>query len=207
MDMKNKRTKMGILVAILVLAIGFAAVTTTLYINGTINIAPDTEGLENGVVFASAKLSSSVYDPASFASIGEIKNFPNEGANTITFSTGTMKSIGETVTLTYTIKNTSSYNAKMGKMTCKLYDVADPTDETTETSDGYLEVEAQNVLENKILGTNKVTGEDTVTVKMIKSFAGDTLGNNSKDYTVRCKITVQGTNEDPTAGFGTAITS
>ena len=51
---KNKTAKTGIIVAILLLAVGFAAITTTLVINGTAKIVPDSENFEKNVIFTEA---------------------------------------------------------------------------------------------------------------------------------------------------------
>lgn len=191
----RKNTKMGILVAILVLAIGFATVTTTLYINGIIRVAPDTEGFEKGVVFESATISSNTYSQTDFAGVANLTN----NDKTIEFSTGTLKTIGEKVTLTYTIANNSTYNAKINALTCKLYDgtVTDITDETAVTTDAYLTVVPKNEMQNQILGPSAVSGNSTVEVTMVKSFAG-TETSNTKDYKVRCTISAETTETAPT---------
>ena len=54
---KNKTAKTGIIVAILLLAVGFAAITTTLVINGTAKIVPDSENFEKNVIFTDATAS------------------------------------------------------------------------------------------------------------------------------------------------------
>ena len=46
--MKNKKYLLG---GLLLLGIGFAAVSTTLYINGTVNIKADTQNFEENVIF------------------------------------------------------------------------------------------------------------------------------------------------------------
>ena len=50
--MGNK--KKIILVMILVMAVGFAAVSTTLYINGVVGISTDLKDFEEGVIFSKA---------------------------------------------------------------------------------------------------------------------------------------------------------
>lgn len=176
----RRNTKMGILVAILVLAIGFATVTTTLYINGIIKVAPDREGFEKGVIFESATVASNTLSGTDFAGVANLST----DKKTIEFTTGTLKSIGEKVTLTYKIANNSTYNAKINALTCKVYD---DEQKTTETNDTYLTVVPQNEMQNEILGPKAVSGDSTVEVTMVKSFAG-TETSNTKNYYISCTI-------------------
>ena len=53
--MKNKKYLLG---GLLLLGIGFAAVSTTLYINGTVNIKADTQNFEENVIFKTATVDS-----------------------------------------------------------------------------------------------------------------------------------------------------
>lgn len=201
MEVKNKNTKMGILIAILVLAIGFATVTTTLYIRGTIKVAPDEQGFKEGVVFASASLESNAYSATDFAAISSITDPGTNGVTLIEFSTGALKTIGEKVTLTYTIKNKSSYKAKINNLNCKLFDNqgADFATDAVST-DGYLTVTPKNVLTGKVMAPNgSVTTADTVEIEMVKSYAGD----GEKSYYVQCQLNVD-TDETSTPDFTTA---
>ena len=59
--------KRNIIILIFLLVIGFAAVSTTLVINGNLNIGYNTEDFESGVIFTKAEI------PNGKASIGETK--------------------------------------------------------------------------------------------------------------------------------------
>ena len=52
----SRRVKLGIMMALFALAVGFAAVTTTLVINGTLSIGPDGEGFDSDVIFSKSKI-------------------------------------------------------------------------------------------------------------------------------------------------------
>ncbi|MCH5166880.1 MAG: hypothetical protein J1F35_03220, partial [Erysipelotrichales bacterium] len=94
--------KRNIIVLILLLAIGFASVATTLYINGTANIAANKDDFN--IYFSEAMLDDeNVTD----------KVIINNGKN-IKFETKTLKSIGEYTTLEYEVTNASkNYDASV----------------------------------------------------------------------------------------------
>lgn len=96
--MKNKRRIL--LLVILVMAIGFAAVSTTLYINGTVGISSNLEDFEEGVIFTKA---STTHGDAKIS----------EDGKTITYKTGDLSKIGGESILNFTIKNKShQYDAE-----------------------------------------------------------------------------------------------
>lgn len=176
---KRNSMKAGIIVAVLLLAVGFAAVTTTLVINGTINIVPDTENFEKEVVFATASVDETSATAGSTAVIAE-------DGKSITLTTHELKSINETVTLTYTVENGSAYDAKFNAMTC--------------TSDSaaynvYVTATPANVLETTYtasapLAAGQTSVSDTVTVKMIKSYAGTAENNDAVSAVITCSMNV-----------------
>lgn len=158
---KRNSMKTGIIVAVLLLTVGFAAVTTTLIINGTINIVPDTQDFEEKVIFKTATV-----DPTSGTA-----TIASDGKS-ITFTTHELKSIDETSTLTYTIENGSQYGAKIGDLTCTSEDTAYTT---------YVEVTAGNALSGTTLAKGTTSGEDTVVVKLKRSYAGAEGVETGKD--------------------------
>ena len=103
-----KITKKGILLVVLFLTIGFAAITTTLTITGTITIKPNNENFEKNVVFTEATTDDGT---ASVSSDG--KSF--------IFTTNEFKSIGDSATVSFTIANNSNYKAVLGStpVTCQ----------------------------------------------------------------------------------------
>ena len=170
---KNKTAKTGIIVAILLLAVGFAAITTTLVINGTAKIVPDSENFEKNVIFTEATATIS------------------DDGKTITFTTQEMKNIGDEATLTYKIKNASQYDALIGSITCEA-----PTSETATTEETanataystYLTVTPSNTLNGTTVakGTTSATS-DTVKVVQKRSFVS-TDTETTKTITFKCTI-------------------
>ena len=184
MKNKNKKKtsmKMGIIVAILLLAVGFAAVSTVLVINGTIKIKPDQENFEKKVIFTEV----------SATEVGNTDANSNPTATTtdndkkISFTTQVMKDIGEKSVLHYKIKNDSQYAAKIGSISCKQ------TGENADANDDHIQITESNSLNNTVLQQNSTSEtEDTVTVTMIKSFVGATE-DEQKTVTFECTIDVE----------------
>ncbi len=199
---KKKSVKTGIIVAVLLLAVGFAAVTTTLYINGTAIIKPNSDDFKNNVVFRTAAMTFSD------ATVTEITQ-PQivDGGKSITFTTPSLKSIGDTATIKYTIENKSQYKAQLTDMVCKIVDGdAAPADMTgaaaiVTSTEGHVRVTASNALmateESKVIARNAISGEDTLKVEMIKSFAG-AEGVTSQNYTIKCQLDVNAVEDGAT---------
>lgn len=166
---KNKTAKTGIIVAILLLAVGFAAITTTLVINGTAKIVPDSENFKKNVIFTEAT-----------ATEGATATISTDG-KTITFTTQEMKNIGDEATLTYKIKNASQYDALIGSITCEA-----PKSETAYGK--YLTVTPSNGLNGTTVakGTTSATS-DTVKVVQKRSFVS-TDAETTKTITFKCTI-------------------
>ena len=90
--MNNKRV--GLIILLLLLAVGFASVTTNLIINNNVNISAKTDDFS--VVFTSAKT-----EEESTATISDDKK-------SITYVTKELLNVGDKSELEYTIKNNSS---------------------------------------------------------------------------------------------------
>ena len=176
MKNKNKKKtsmKMGIIVAILLLAVGFAAVSTVLVINGTIKITPDREDFENNVVFTDVSAEKKG-GPTTESSIPSAST--TEDDKKIIFTTQVMKNIGETSILHYKIKNESQYAAKITGIECSR---------TTEPNDDHIKIENDNIT-GTIIKPNQESDSKTVTVTMIKSYVGE----EEKQLTFTCSINV-----------------
>ena len=186
---KNKTAKTGIIVAILLLAVGFAAITTTLYINGTAVIKPDDENFKNNVIFIDVDVDTTAKAAGATATL-------SEDSKTITFTTQEMKSIGDTAVLSYKIKNGSQYIAQIGSISCKATEAA--ADASTEEQAAatanaedyqkYLTVTAADGLKDTQLIAGATSEIDTVTVTQKRSFVSDTEGETSKTITYVCTI-------------------
>lgn len=206
--MKGK-TKKSIVVLIVLLAIGFAAVTTTLTINGTIKLGANQKNFEDNLVFTRASLD---YSDATKTDIADVTGEGAEGdklrildrGKSISFTTETLKSIGETVTLSYDITNNSQYGAEFTGITCDVYDGA-VVDESKKTANPeYITLEVQDFknplaegeteASNKKIASKGKIENQTIKVTMKKSYVG-TETETTKTYTVKCTINASGTSE------------
>ena len=139
--MKNKSM---LIVAILLMAIGFAAVSTTLVINGNAKVSENEEDFS--VIFTAASIDGKdVYNSV----IDDTKKI-------ITFETSELKTLNQTSILTYEVTNNSSnYDAEV-KITCV------PKEGTTAK---YTSI--KNKLENyvtEVLAKKSVNGILTITL-------------------------------------------
>ncbi len=184
---KKSRTGKEMLLIVLLLVIGFAAVTTTLVINGTIKIGFNQEDFEKNLKFTDAKLEFS--DTAKTAvTTGLIA----EDGKSITFTVDKLTTIGETATLTYEISNLSQYDADLQEIACTVKN-ADDVDVTnavvTAKTGDYIKLESSSVagtLESK----TGVKADNTLTTTMIKSYVG-TEASDTTSYTITCNIVAE----------------
>ncbi len=100
------KKKSMLIIAILLMSIGFAAISTTLIINGNAKVSENNEDFS--VIFTAASLDGkNVYTTA-----------VDETKKTITFTTGELKTLNQTSILTYEVTNNSSnYDANVS-VTC-----------------------------------------------------------------------------------------
>ena len=102
------KKKASIVVAILLLAVGFAVISTTLIINGSTKVGENTDDFS--VIFITASLDGTdVYD-----------DVISEDKKTINFSTSDLKTLNQTSVLNYKVLNNSSnYDAEV-TVNCKV---------------------------------------------------------------------------------------
>ena len=100
------KRKSMLIVAILLMSIGFAAISTTLIINGSANVSENNEDFS--VIFTAASIDGKdVY-----------ATIVDDTKKTITFTTSELKTLGQTSILTYEVTNNSSnYDANVN-VTC-----------------------------------------------------------------------------------------
>ena len=100
------KKKSMLIVAILLMSIGFAAISTTLIINGNANVSENNEDFS--VIFTAASIDGKdIYTTA-----------VDETKKTITFTTSELKTLNQTSVLTYKVTNNSSnYDANVS-VTC-----------------------------------------------------------------------------------------
>ena len=138
------KKKSMLIIAILLMSIGFAAISTTLFLNGTAKVSENNEDFS--VIFTAASIDGNdVYSTA-----------VDETKKTITFTTSDLKTLNQTSVLNYEVTNNSSnYDAEV-QVNCK-------TKENTTAK--YTSI--KNELEGnatKILAKNSVNGSLTVTL-------------------------------------------
>ena len=192
------KKRASIVVAILLLAVGFAAVSTTLIINGSAKIGENTDDFS--VIFTKATLDGTdVY-----------ANVIDDTKKIITFETSDLKTLNQTSVLTYEVTNNSAnYDAEV-QVNCKVKDDA----ETKYTSiKNELEGNATKVLaKNSVNGTLTVTLNKTATEEVREEYVctltfnaveRDNLGSNvpepvtfSEDSWQTIQKTVQSGNTD-----------
>ena len=145
--------KRNIMILVVLLIIGFASVSTTLILNGTIGIASSEDDFD--VIFTSAKINGE----GASATIDETKK-------KITFTSSKLTSVGEKAILEYKIKNNSTQ-----------YD-ADVTINCTSDASEYISV--INELEDEEIGEGYKTTfraqeikSGVITSELIKSYTGE----------------------------------
>ena len=96
------KKKSAIIIAIILMSIGFASISTTLIINGNANVSENNEDFS--VIFTAASIDGNdVYTTA-----------VDETKKTITFTTSELKTLNQTSILTYEVTNNSSnYDANV----------------------------------------------------------------------------------------------
>ena len=154
------KKKSAIIIAIILMSIGFAAISTTLILNGNANVSENNEDFS--VIFTAASIDGKdVYSTV----VDDTKKI-------ITFETGELKTLNQTSILTYEVTNNSSqYDAEV-KVTCV------PKEGSTAK---YTSI--KNKLENdatKVLAKSSVNG--TLTITLNKTATEEV----SEEYT--CKL-------------------
>ena len=171
------KRKSMLIVAILLMSIGFAAISTTLIINGSANVSENNEDFS--VIFTAASIDGKdVYSTA-----------VDDTKKTITFTTSELKTLGQTSILTYEVTNNSSnYDANV-TVTCVSKDG---------TTAKYTSI--KNKLDNNatvVKAKSSVNG--TLTVTLDKTSTEEV----SEEYT--CKLEFNAVERDTIAVSGTNL--
>ena len=168
------KKKSMLIVAIILMSIGFAAISTTLILNGNANVSENNEDFS--VIFTAASIDGNdVYTTA----VDETKKI-------ITFETSELKTLNQTSILTYEVTNNSSnYDAKV-TVTCVP---------KTGTTAKYTSI--KNKLENDatvIKAKSSVNGTLTVTLDKVA------IESVIEEYT--CKLEFNAVERDTLASSG-----
>ena len=165
---KNNLIKISVLVAIILVGVAYAAITSTLTVSGSSSIKGDSTNFTNNVIFASAS-----------ASTGSTATIDSSDKHIITFTTAELKAVGDTARLTYTIKNESNYGASISAVTCTSSDTSFATYVTATPSRST----------TLALAKGATSASETVTIRMIKTYAQ----TNVKSMTFTCSMTATAT--------------
>ena len=167
------KKKSMLIIAILLMSIGFAAISTTLIINGNANVSENNEDFS--VIFTAASIDGNdVYSTA-----------VDETKKTITFTTSELKTLGQTSILTYVITNNSSnYDANVA-VTCvpKTGTTAKYTSIKNKLENDATAVKAKSTVNGTLtvtldkVATESVTEEYTCKLEF-NAVERDKLGNN-----------------------------
>ena len=170
------KKKSAIIIAIILMSIGFASISTTLILNGNANVSENNEDFS--VIFTAASIDGKdVYKTA----VDETKKI-------ITFETSELKTLNQTSVLTYEVTNNSSqYDAEVNV-------ICVPKDGTTAkytSIKNKLEKDTTKVLaKSSVNGTLTTTLNKTATEEVSEEYTcklefnaveRDTLGSNIPD--------------------------
>lgn len=154
--MKKKKSfiTLAIVAAVLLLGVGYALNAIDLTVNGDITISPDDSNFV--VEFTDATVTGT----GNTADKGDGK--------TATLHVESLKTVGDTLTATYTITNSSKAGLNA--------DITTPTVQyATDTANGFYEV--TSALENTTAIAPAGTKKMTVTVKLVKAPTEEVTGN------------------------------
>ncbi len=184
---KGKSVKAGIVIALLLLVVGFAAVSTTLNFNGTVQVKGNATEFDQNLRFVGDD------DEAKHATI--VGSMPekegstvtvSKNGKTLTFTTPILNTVDETATVSYWVENRGQYDAKFGTITCTAK--AD-----NETLLDYIEITPSTNYKDLVLAAGTTSNPTqtaepaTIAVKLKKTYASEEQAN----ITVTCKLTAE----------------
>ena len=159
MTMRNRKTVIVafMIVAVMLMAVGFAALTDTLTVDGTAGVdLDDSSEVFDGDIYFSKVISGD-------GCTAVINSDPDTG--TITVNDGALKEVGDEVIATYTIKSESDLDVLVTKPTVE-------NSKITNSNPEYFEVYVNWVPDSMTLAAGG-TIDVTVTIKLIKTAAAD----------------------------------
>ena len=170
------KKKSAIIVAVLIMCVGFAAISTTLVINGNAKVSENTQDFS--VIFTKASLDGTdVY-----------ANIISEDKKAINFSTNDLKTLNQTSVLTYEVTNNSSnYDAEV-QINCKAKEntTTKYTSIINELENNTTVVKAKETLNGTLTITLNKTATEEVTEEYVctltfNAVERDTVGVNIPD--------------------------
>ncbi|MCH5167705.1 MAG: leucine-rich repeat domain-containing protein [Erysipelotrichales bacterium] len=182
--------KKNIIILIVLLAIGFAAVSTTLIINGTIGIGVNKLGFEGEVIFTKAE-----------TEVGGSATINSATKREITYVSKVLRNINETSTLNFEVSNYSRNYDAVVKINCII-------DEENEYAN-YIKLEKDLLLndgeetKDKYIIEAGERKQGYVKATLIKSYVGkettsedETDEEDTQSISITCTLNVEGTERD-----------
>ena len=167
------KRKNALIIAILIMAIGFAAISTTLIINGSTTVNENADDFS--VIFTAASLDGTdIY-----------ADVISQDKKTITFETNDLKSLNQTSVLNYEVTNNSAnYDAEV-QVNCKAKEntIAKYTSIKNELEGNVAKVLAKETINGKLtINLEKIATEEVreeyVCALTFNALERDTLGEN-----------------------------
>ncbi len=179
---KGKSIKLAVVVAVLAMLVGFAAVSTVLRFNGTVSLKGNAAEFENNLRFVSTGAKAPTIE-SSMNKTGNKSVSVSDNGKQLTFVTPEFNTVGETATVTYYVENVGQYDALLGEITCKAT-------ATNANLVDYLEI----IESTNYNGTTLAAGSEasptqteeasTITVKLKKTYASEETGT----VTITCQL-------------------
>lgn len=163
-----KKRKLGILIALLVLTVAFASVTTTLVLTGTLTIGSDRAGFEADVVFTD-----------SVTILGGEYTLSDDN-KTLEFKTAHLNMLESETTLSFEIRNNSRQYDASAVVECSPVDAV---------YNDYVSVEVNPIGKFNLGALDSQGG--TIKVKLTRSITGE-----GSEIPFECKITAEGMERD-----------
>lgn len=182
--MNNKKTLVALLLllAVVTLGIGYAAVTQTLKINGTATAKESATAFE--IHFSGAEPDESQITPTEQNNQKEVSSTASITAdNKVAQMSVTLTDINDEQTCTFTVENTSQDGIKAIIKPTNITIYSNPELTTTYSSD-YFDVTTNITSNIEVLSTTgNNTATFTVTVKLKKAYVDSTEEQNSPTHT------------------------
>lgn len=183
---KGKSVKVGIVIALLLLVVGFAAVSATLDFDGKTTLKGNmTEFNENlRFVLDTDAAKHATIESSMEKEEGTVK--VDATGKTLTFTTPVLDTVGETATVSYWVENRGQYDAKFGDITCT------PSADNEGLLD-YIEVTPSTNYKDLVLASgtdsNPTQSADkaTVEVRLKKTYASEEPAN----IRITCTLTAE----------------
>ncbi|MCH5167215.1 MAG: hypothetical protein J1F35_04905 [Erysipelotrichales bacterium] len=171
--------KRNVILLIVLMVVGFAAVSTTLYINGTATIGADQASFEGDVIFTKAET-----DEDGFAEIDETTK------TKITFVSKTLMAVNEVSRLDFEVSNYSRNYDAVVKINCIV-------DEESEYAE-YIKIEKDLILndgedeKDKYIIEAGKRKQGYITARLVKSYVGE----KEEEISITCELNVEGRERD-----------